>query len=55
MEWAIAKQWSLKAEILFMDFDTEYYTATIPVAGTVTAPANLDVNYLAKVGVNYRF
>jgi outer membrane immunogenic protein len=35
VEWAIAKQWSLKAEILFMDLDTEYYTATIPVVGTV--------------------
>ena len=55
VEWAFARQWSLKAEILFMDLDTEYYTATIPNVGKVTAPANLDVDYLAKVGVNYRF
>jgi outer membrane immunogenic protein len=54
-EWAIAKQWSLKAEVLFMDLGTETYTAKIPVAGTVTAPATLNVDYLAKVGVNYRF
>lgn len=55
LEWAIARQWSLKAELLFMDLGAENYTATLPVVGTVTAPADLDVNYLAKVGVNYRF
>jgi outer membrane immunogenic protein len=55
VEWAIARQWSLKAELLFIDFDTAHYTANIPNVGTVTAPADLDVNYVAKVGVNYRF
>jgi opacity protein-like surface antigen len=55
VEWAIAKQWSLKAEVLFMDLDTENYTANIPNVGTVTAPATLNVDYVAKAGVNYRF
>jgi outer membrane immunogenic protein len=55
VEWAIARQWSLKAEVLFMDLDTQRYTATLPVVGKVTAPADLNVDYLAKVGVNYRF
>ena len=55
LEWAIAKQWSLKGEVLFGEFDTENFTATLPVVGNVTAPAGLDLNYLAKVGLNYRF
>lgn len=55
VEWAIARQWSLKAELLFMDLDAETYTGTFPVVGTVSAPAGLNVDYLAKVGVNYRF
>jgi opacity protein-like surface antigen len=55
VEWAIARQWSLKAEVLFMDLDRESYTATIPNVGKVTSPVDLNVDYLAKVGVNYRF
>jgi outer membrane immunogenic protein len=55
VEWAIARQWSLKAEVLFMDLGTENYTAKLPIVGNVTAPATLNVDYLAKVGVNYRF
>ena len=54
-EYALAQHWSLKAEVLFGEFDTKNFTATVPVVGKVTAPADLNLDYMAKVGVNYRF
>jgi len=54
-EYALTRNWSLKAEVLFADLGKEDYTATIPVAGTVTAPVWQDLDYVARAGINYRF
>jgi outer membrane immunogenic protein len=55
VEWAIDKSWSLKAEALFGDLDGEVYTATLPVVGPTSAPADLDFDSRLTVGVNYHF
>ena len=54
-EYAIGRHWSLKGEVLFGSFETKDYTGTVPVFGTQTTPVTLDLGYIAKIGVNYRF
>jgi outer membrane immunogenic protein len=54
-EYAIDRNWSLKAEVLFGKFRSEDYTGTVPVFGKQTTPVDVDLNYTAKIGVNYRF
>lgn len=54
-EFAINRNWSVKADILFARFGKQDYTASIPNVGTVTAPAGQDLRAVARVGVNYRF
>ena len=54
-EYAISRNWSLKAEVLFGKFETEDYTGTVPVVGKQTVPVDVDLSYVAKIGVNYRF
>jgi len=54
-EYALNRHWSVKAEVLFADLGKQDFTATIPVAGTVTAPVWQDLDYVARAGINYRF
>ena len=53
-EYAIARHWSIKGEVLFGRFDTQGFTGTV-LGQTTTVPVELDLGYIAKVGVNYRF
>lgn len=67
-EYAFDSHWSLKGEILFSSFNTKTYTSTVQngfsllmgravPGGSITAsvPVDLDLDYVAKVGINYRF
>jgi outer membrane immunogenic protein len=54
-EYAINNNWSLKAEVLVGKFQSENYTGTVPVVGKQTTPVDVDLNYTAKIGINYRF
>ena len=55
VEYAINRNWSLKGEVLFGKFDDKDYTGNAGNFGTQTTPVELDLNYTAKIGVNYRF
>lgn len=54
-EYAISGGWSLKGEVLFGDFDSKNFVATLPVVGASTARVDLDLDYVARLGINYRF
>jgi opacity protein-like surface antigen len=53
-EYAISRNWTIKAEALFTKFSDRDYTATIPVVGTVTTPVGLDMSPLLRVGSCFR-
>jgi outer membrane immunogenic protein len=54
IEVALMRQWSLKAEYLYMDFGTSTTTWAVPGLPTLTDTTKLNMN-LVRVGVNYRF
>lgn len=54
-EYAISRNWTIKAEALFTRFSDRDYTATVPVVGTVTTPVGLDTSPLLRAGINFRF
>ena len=55
VEYAFAKNWSVKAEALWTKLDDQNYTSTIPVFGTVTVPVGLSTSAVLRAGVNFRF
>lgn len=55
VEWGISRHWSVKGEALFGRFRDETYTGTVPVVGTVSTPVELNLDYIARLGLNYRF
>lgn len=58
-EWAFAPNWSLKSEVLYMQFEKNTITALgNGVIGSLNVPYRLesqDQAWISRVGVNYRF
>jgi opacity protein-like surface antigen len=54
-EYALNRNWSIKGDILFGHFNTKDYTGTVPVFGKQTTPVELDLDYVTRLGVNFRF
>jgi outer membrane immunogenic protein len=59
VEWAFARNWSMKIEGNYMDFGQKNRTfAGIPIGGGFALPVNSDIDShigTIKVGINYRF
>ena len=58
LEWAMNRNWSFKAEYLFVDFGSVSTTATVPVAGLNpnALATSVDLSaHIARVGINYKF
>jgi outer membrane immunogenic protein len=58
LEWAVVKNWTVKAEYLFVDFP--YKSFAVPTSNTPTFSQTMQVKTdlsasLARVGVNYKF
>jgi outer membrane immunogenic protein len=58
-EYALSRNWSVKAEYLYVHFDdaTVTYTVTHPTRGTnlTNASSSFDSNHIARAGLNYKF
>lgn len=58
-EWAFAPNWSLKSEVLYMQFEKSTITATgTGVIGNAGVPYRLELQdqaWISRIGVNYRF
>lgn len=61
LEYAFGRNWTLKAEYLYVSLDSESLTEVAVTHTAGVAPASFNVNFgrtnlnVARIGVNYRF